>query len=97
MQDDTQSETKKHAQALDLNHLKSWNLCGDLSQAALQEAVGDCLQGHPKSPGGGDTLKTKRLPPLRTPSDAAECRLVELNVQHPARPSVLLQVRPCET
>ncbi|OLP78976.1 hypothetical protein AK812_SmicGene40797 [Symbiodinium microadriaticum] len=45
------------------------------AQAALQEALEDCRQGHP----GSDIPKTQ-MPPLLTPSDAAECRLVELNV-----------------
>ena len=79
-QDDAQSETRKHAQALDLGPLELGAFAGTcLKQAALQEALEDCRQGHP----GSGAVPKMKMPPLLTPSDAAECRLVELNVQHP--------------
>ena len=97
-QDDAQSETKKHAQALDLGPLELGTFAGTccLKQAALQEALEDCRQGHP----GSDIPKTQ-MPPLLTPSDAAECRLVELNVRRPGPPQgVTVRPRPanpCES
>ena len=50
----------------------------DLKQDMVQQAVADCHQGRV---GGGELSRAIPPEPSGPPADAAECRLVELNVR----------------